>query len=80
VDKNANAVPLGSGLLGDVGENDGFAAACWQHKEDGAVPGEEGEPDAVDGLLLVGPQGEGHGPIADQCSLGFTDIASRLSR
>jgi hypothetical protein len=25
------------------------------------VPGEEGEADAVDGLLLVGPQGEGHG-------------------
>jgi hypothetical protein len=25
------------------------------------VPGEEGEADAVDGLVLVGPQGEGHG-------------------
>jgi len=69
VHQHGDAVPLGSGLLGDVAENDGFAAACWQDKEDGAVPGEEGEPDAVDGLLLVGPQGEGQG--ADSRSMQF---------
>ena len=61
VHKHGDAVPLGGGLLGDVGENNGLAAACGQDKEDGAVPGEEGEADAVDGLVLVGPQGEGHG-------------------
>ena len=64
MDKNANAVSIGSGLLGDVGEDDGFAAAGGQDKEDGAVSGEEGEPDALNGLVLVGAQGEGHGPAA----------------
>ena len=64
VDKNANAVPIGSGLLGDVGEDDGFAAAGGQNKQDGAVASEKGEPDALNGLELVGTQGEGHGPAA----------------
>ena len=56
VDENANAVPVGCGLLGDVGEDDGFAAAGGQDKQDGAVPGEEGEPDALNGLELVRTQ------------------------
>ena len=80
MDKNANAVSIGSGLLGEGGEDDGFAAAGGQDKEDGAVASEEGEPDALNGLELVGTQGKGHGATADGLSLGFQEIASRLLR
>ena len=80
MDENANAVPIGSGLLGDVGEDNGFAAAGGQDKQDGAVASEKGEPDALNGLELVGTQGEGHGATADGSILGFKEKASRLSR
>ena len=80
MDKNANAVPVGSGLLGEVGEDDGLAAAGGQDKQDGAVASEKGEPDALNGLELVGTQGEGHGATADGSSLGFAEKVSRLLR
>ena len=72
VHQHGDAVTPGGRLLGDVAEHDCLAATGGQHKQHGAVAGHEGQPHPLDGLLLVGAQGERHAGTAAPCqSLGL---------
>jgi len=61
VHQHRNPIAACCRLLGDVAEHHGLAAAGGQHEQHGSVPGHEGQPHPLDGVVLVGAQGEDHG-------------------
>lgn len=63
VHQYGNAVAAAGGLLGDVGEDHGLAAAGGQNEQHGAVAAAEGIAEPFHGLLLVRTQCWSHGPV-----------------
>ena len=72
VHQHGDAVAAGGRLLGDVTEDHRLATTGGQYKDHGAMASHERLPHPLDGLLLVGAQGERHAGTAAPCqSLGL---------